>query len=80
MSTCRESITQLLDLVEGGCAPEIEKELREHLAGCLPCEEFLESYKKVPGLCKKALVAKMPDEIANKLKDFLRSKTGAAKG
>lgn len=80
MSTCRESIHRLLDLLEGDCSPEIERELRQHLAGCHPCEEFLESYKKVPELCKKALVEKMPDEVAEKLKDFLRAKAGVKSG
>ncbi len=79
MYTCRDSVNLLMDLLDGECSAEVERELRRHLAGCNPCEEFLDSYRKLPSLCRKALVEKMPEEIAEKMTEFLRTKMAGRK-
>lgn len=74
MYSCKDSIHLLLDFLDGDMSAEDQKHLEEHLAGCPPCVEFVRSYRATPGLCKKALAKKMPDELANKLSDFLRAR------
>jgi len=59
-------------------SPEDEAHLKEHLGYCPPCVEFVEQYRATPVLCRKALraqIAKMPDELSQKIKAFLRAKT-----
>ena len=75
MSTCRRGIEQqLLEYLDGGIAPEEKRELEMHFEGCPPCLEFLKSYQATPELCRKHLVQRMPDEVADQLKSFLRNK------
>jgi anti-sigma factor RsiW len=74
MFNCKDSIGLLLALLDGEMSPEEERHLQEHLRGCGPCEEFMRSYRATPGLCKKALAARMPTEVSSKLTDFLRAR------
>lgn len=71
-STCKDSINLLLEYLEGELTPEVHARLESHLGGCSPCEDFLKSYRATPGLCRKALAAEVPEEVATKLTDFLR--------
>lgn len=75
MFSCKESIDVLLDYLDGQMSPEEEKHLQEHLGACPPCVDFLRTYRATPSLCKRALAAKMPEELTRKLTDFLRTKT-----
>lgn len=70
--TCKESVELMLEYLDGGLSDDLRAKLKEHLGGCSPCEEFLASYKATPGICRKALAAKMPENLANKLTEFLR--------
>jgi hypothetical protein len=73
MTTCRETIELLLDYLDGDLPAELRANLEEHLGGCQPCGEFLETYRATMGLCKKALAAKMPEEAVAKLHSFLKT-------
>ncbi|MCP3139192.1 anti-sigma factor family protein [Pyxidicoccus xibeiensis] len=78
MYTCKDSINLLLEYLDGQMSDEEARHLKEHLTGCSPCEEFLRTYRATSGLCKKALAARMPEEVSSKLKEFLRSKIKSA--
>jgi anti-sigma factor RsiW len=78
MYTCKDSINLLLDFLDGELTPEDTQHLREHLQGCSPCVDFLRTYRATPGLCKKALAHRMPQEMSSKLTEFLRSKIKSA--
>ncbi|GEL70234.1 MULTISPECIES: anti-sigma factor family protein [Myxococcus] len=78
MYNCKDSINLLLQFLDGEMSPEDTQHLREHLRGCSPCVDFLRTYRATPGLCKKALAAKMPKEVSEKLTEFLRSKIKSA--
>ena len=71
-NTCKECIDLLLDYVEGELPLDVRSRLEVHMGGCELCDAFLKTYKATPGLCRKALAAKMPDDIAKRLTDFLR--------
>jgi anti-sigma factor (TIGR02949 family) len=73
MFSCKDSIHLLLDFLEGEMSPELSRELEEHLAGCPPCVDFMNTYRRTPAICKKALAAKMPEELSAKLTEFLRT-------
>jgi anti-sigma factor RsiW len=74
MFTCKNSIHALLEYVDGELSEAEAMQLREHLQGCTPCVDFLQTYRATPKLARRALVDEMPGELANKLKAFLRSK------
>jgi anti-sigma factor (TIGR02949 family) len=78
MYNCKDSINLLQDYLDGELTPEDAQHLREHLQGCAPCVDFLRTYRATPGLCKRALAHKMPQEMSSKLTEFLRSKIKSA--
>ncbi|HLL52124.1 MAG TPA: zf-HC2 domain-containing protein [Myxococcaceae bacterium] len=74
MFSCKDSIDLLMDFLDGEMTPEEEAHLREHLSGCSPCVDFFKTYRATPGLCKRALVRTMPQELSGKLTEFLRTR------
>ena len=78
MYNCKDSISLLMDYLDGEMAPEEAQHLREHLRGCAPCVDFLRTYRATPGLCKRAMAQRMPQEVAEKLTEYLRSKIKSA--
>lgn len=79
MYNCKDSISLLQDFLDGELSPEDTRHLKEHLAGCAPCVDFLRTYRATPGLCRRALEARMPQEVADKLTEFLRARCKKSK-
>jgi len=73
--SCKDCVDVLRAYLDGEMTAEDEAHFKAHLGDCPPCLEFLESYKATPGLCRKALARRMPEELSSKLKSFLREKT-----
>lgn len=73
MKTCKDTLAHLLEYLDGEVSDELKSKLDRHFGGCQPCEEFLRTYRDTPKLCRKALMKKMPDELADKLTDILRA-------
>ncbi len=70
---CKDSVDKLLEYLDGEVPPEVKQHLDQHFRDCAPCEEFLKQYRETTPLCRKALlVARMPNEMADRLKSFLR--------
>jgi anti-sigma factor (TIGR02949 family) len=80
MFSCKESVDVLQKFLDGELAEDEESHLREHFQACPPCVDFLRTYKATSGLCKRALAKQMPQELTDKLKDFLRAKVSAKSG
>lgn len=77
MHTCKEAIELLAAYLDGELPPGQKQALEEHLGACAPCVDFVATYRQTPGLCKKALEAKMPKDLADSLSAFLRKHTAA---
>ncbi len=74
MFTCKESIDLLQQYLDGDMPAEERRHLEAHLSGCTPCVDFVKSYQATPKLCRNALHKKMPEELGNRLMDFLRGR------
>ncbi|HYR56552.1 MAG TPA: zf-HC2 domain-containing protein [Myxococcaceae bacterium] len=74
MFTCKESVDLLLRFLDGEMPEEEARHLEEHLAACPPCVDFLRTYQATPTLCRRALREQMPQELADRLTQFLRQK------
>jgi anti-sigma factor RsiW len=48
---CREVFARLSAYLDGELAPEVRRELEEHLCGCPPCIDFVESLRRTVDLC-----------------------------
>jgi anti-sigma factor RsiW len=74
MYNCKDSISLLLDYLDGELPPDEARHLQEHLAGCAPCVDFVRTYRATPGVCRKALSQRMPQAVADRLTGFLRER------
>lgn len=72
-STCKECLDLLTDYVDGQLEPSVQQALDAHLHACPPCEDFVATYKATSSVCRKALARAMPESVASRLRDFLRS-------
>lgn len=69
--TCREAIGLLADYLEAALAPERIRELDRHLAGCDPCQAYLNTYRRTRTLAAEAGRVAMPAEMKDRLRQFL---------
>jgi len=72
--TCQHSLSQLQEYLDGTLPPEEKAKLDRHFKACPPCVDFVRKYKATPVICKQALAADVPDDLADRLGSFLRAK------
>ena len=70
---CREAIGLFADYLESALSEQEIRELEEHLAGCGPCQAYLNTYRRTKELTGKAERAPMPEEMPEEMKDRLRT-------
>jgi mycothiol system anti-sigma-R factor len=70
--TCRQVFELLSDFVDGELTVEERESLGRHLDACPPCEEFLKTFETARSLCRESLLEKMPPELKDRLRSFLR--------
>ena len=71
---CREVFDLLSDYVDGELDPATRESLARHLEACPPCESFLKTFEKTRALCRDSLMVRMPEELRERLRSFLRDK------
>jgi anti-sigma factor RsiW len=72
MYTCKDAIDLLVHYLDGDMPADTRAHLENHLGGCVPCEEFLKTYRATSGLCREALAKKMPEALSANLSAFLK--------
>ena len=75
-TSCKTVVDLLQALLDGELPENDERDLREHLEGCPPCIEFVNTYQKTSDLCRRMLQREMPEELADRLNAFLRERIG----
>ena len=76
---CASGVELLMDYLDGVLPPDVTAALDEHVAGCPRCAAFVESYRATPRILRDATAAALPADLEDKLKAFLRARTGAFK-
>ena len=74
---CASGVELLMDYLDGVLPPDMSAALDEHVAGCPRCTAFVESYRATPRILRDATAAALPADLEEKLKAFLRARTGA---
>lgn len=77
MFCCKDSIHKLLDFLDGELSSDESAQLQQHLEACPPCKDFMATYRATPGMCKKALAKKMPEELSAKLSQLIKNRIAA---
>jgi len=68
---CVELFAQLSSYLDGDIPPEERNRLEEHLCGCPPCIEFLESLRRTVGLCHGFEPDAAPPPVASEFRQRL---------
>ena len=70
---CQEFIALLADYLEMTVTPQKLAELEEHLAGCEPCQAYLETYRRTRELAAASERATLPPGMPPEMKAHLRA-------
>jgi predicted anti-sigma-YlaC factor YlaD len=70
---CKEFIALLEDYLEMTVTPETLAELEEHLAGCVPCQAYLKTYRRTRELAAASERATLPPGMPAEMKAHLRA-------
>jgi Putative zinc-finger len=73
--TCRDGVEKLMDYLEGVLGGPERAAIDTHVAGCLRCVAFLESYVRTPVIWRTATAAVLPAEGATALRRFLAARS-----
>jgi len=73
---CASGVELLMDYLDGVLPPDVSAALDGHVAGCPRCVAFVESYRATPRILRDATAAALPADLEEKLKAFLRARTG----
>jgi anti-sigma factor RsiW len=68
---CRELIDVLADYLEQSLPVDMAAALERHLGDCGPCRAYLATYRKTRSLGAEAQRIDMPDEMKDRLRQFL---------
>ncbi len=71
---CQECVELLTDYLEGNLAHDVESRLDEHLSGCAPCINFVQSFRKSTTMTQQLREQQVdvPMDVQQRLKSFLK--------
>jgi anti-sigma factor RsiW len=72
--TCRDGVEKLMDYLEGVLGARERAAIDAHVAGCLRCVAFLESYVETPRIMRAATAATLPADVGAALRGFLAAR------
>ncbi len=78
--TCKEAIDVLADYIESSLTSELAEELERHLLDCAPCRAYLRTYQKTREITGRVGRAPMPEEMRERLRQFLLDRLRAPGG
>ncbi len=61
---CEELFARLSAYLDGELSSEARTEIEEHLCGCPPCIEFVESLRRTVDLCRRFEPAESPGPVS----------------
>lgn len=69
--SCQEIFAQLSDYLNLELPPDACAHIDQHLAGCAPCIEFVNSLRKTVQLCRQYQPAELPGELGAQAREQL---------
>jgi predicted anti-sigma-YlaC factor YlaD len=73
MDDCKEVFALLSDYLNFELPPEACAEIENHLAGCSPCVDFVESLRHTVEMCRRYQPAEMPGPLTEKARADLHA-------
>jgi hypothetical protein len=72
--TCRDGVEKLMDYFEGALGLPEREAIDAHVAGCVRCVAFVESYLRTPDIVRAATAAALPAALGVSLRRFLAAR------
>jgi anti-sigma factor RsiW len=72
MRDCREVFSLLSEYLDAELPSDACSEIEEHIQGCAPCVEFVESLRKSVDLCRAHAPEELPAPLAEEARQALR--------
>ena len=69
---CKQIFVKLSEYLDSGLPPDLCEEMDEHIFGCGPCVEFIDSLRRTIALCQEYRPSEPPPPIKDKARDELR--------
>jgi len=69
---CHQVQQLLVDYLDGDLDRKTSRDLEDHLKDCVPCRQFIDTYKTTIKITKKVEPAEIPIELKDRLKSFIR--------
>ena len=76
-TVCISGVELLMDYQDGVLPEDVKSALDAHVAACQKCTAFVASYMATPRILRDATDARLPAELEESLKAFLRARTNA---
>ena len=73
---CHRLRQLLVDFVDGELDEKTSRELEEHMKDCIPCREFIDTYRATIKVTRKLGSVEMPHELKERLLSFIKQKLG----
>ena len=69
--SCQEIFAELSAYLDAELPPDACREIEEHLAGCSPCVEFVDSLRRTVELCREYKAGALPDPLSRQARQDL---------
>jgi hypothetical protein len=70
--TCKQMTELVYDYLRDALGPRVKRDFKKHLAICLDCVSFLNTYKKTVQITRSVRVEDMPAKVRDNILAFLR--------
>ncbi|MFN7925149.1 MAG: zf-HC2 domain-containing protein [Bryobacteraceae bacterium] len=78
--SCKEVFARLSEYLDGELPPDLCDRIAQHIEGCGPCVEFVESLRKSVEMCRQIPVAERPAPMKAQVREELLTAYRAACG
>lgn len=69
--SCQEIFAELSTYLDAELPPDACREIEEHLSGCKPCLEFVNSLRRTIELCRQYKAGALPDPLSHRAREEL---------
>jgi anti-sigma factor RsiW len=69
--SCREVFAELSAYLDAELPEEACQEIEEHVAGCVPCIEFVNSLRKTVEICRRYEPGALPEPLTTRAREQL---------
>ena len=74
---CKKNFERISEYLDGELAPDICRQIEQHLMECPECQDCFDALKKSIALCRKSTREEIPQDMRERLRKRLRDCFGS---